>query len=206
MLMRDEKGRKKQARSYKQDKATQHTQCSYFSKGKMSCLGWDVHVALYSTCLLWRYQSMHRICSTNNPPYKQGQTNNTRATIPMVCHCIGWLFLLPMRLIWAGRFQCYHRTFHCETAPTYTPPHACSTCMHSHSLTHTHTHTLSHTHTHTYTHTHTHSHTHTHTHTHTHSHTHTLTHTHSLTHTHTHTLTHTHTHTHTHIPACFKER
>ena len=45
MLMRDEKeGRKKQARSYKQQsKAIHHTQGTVvtFSKGKMSCLGWD---------------------------------------------------------------------------------------------------------------------------------------------------------------------
>ena len=43
VLMRDEKeGREKQARSNKQQgKATQHTQDSHFSQGKMSCLGWN---------------------------------------------------------------------------------------------------------------------------------------------------------------------
>ena len=48
-------GRKKQARSYKQQsKATQHTQGSHFSKGKMSCLdlGWDsTHICMYKYTL-----------------------------------------------------------------------------------------------------------------------------------------------------------
>ena len=50
VLMRDEKeGRKKQARSNKpQDKTTQHTRSSHFSKEKMNCLGLDFNPC-YST-------------------------------------------------------------------------------------------------------------------------------------------------------------
>ena len=40
MLMRDEEGRKKEARKVKQI-TTQHTQGSHFSKGKVTCLGWN---------------------------------------------------------------------------------------------------------------------------------------------------------------------
>ena len=59
MLMRDEKeGRKKQARSYKQQsKATQHTQGGHFSKEKraalggtciyMYLLGWDMYMYIH---------------------------------------------------------------------------------------------------------------------------------------------------------------
>ena len=53
VLMRDEKEeRKKQARSNKQGKATQHTQGSHFPK-KMSCLGWDSNPrhSTLQTCL-----------------------------------------------------------------------------------------------------------------------------------------------------------
>ena len=61
-------------------------------------------------------------------------------------------------------------------------------------LTHTHTHSCTHIHTHTHTHAHTHTHTHTHARTHTHSFARTHTHAHTFTTTHPHTHTHTHTH------------
>ena len=65
VLMRDEKEeRKKQARSNKQTKATQHTQGSHFFLRKMSCLGWDMYTYLQTHMYIHTYMQRCRGSAT----------------------------------------------------------------------------------------------------------------------------------------------